>query len=66
MNENGKMAGSVIFKLVGAIAVAILTAVTSIGVAIFKAIENPTGEKKDASVFDLFNLFKKKTNENDK
>lgn len=60
MNGN-KLAGSVIFKLVGAIAIAILTMVTSIGVAIFRAVENPTGEKKDASIFDLFNLFGKKS-----
>lgn len=65
MNENGKMAGSVIFKLVGTIAVAILTMVTSIGVAIFKSIENPTGEKKEASIFDLFkNIGKKENKEN--
>jgi len=63
MNDNGKMAGSVIFRLVGAIAVAILTMVTSTGVAIFRAVENPTGEKKDASIFDLF--FKKKSENNE-
>ena len=59
--DGNKLAGSVIFKLVGAIAIAILTMITSIGVAIFRAVENPTGEKKDASIFDLFNLFGKKS-----
>lgn len=60
MNENGKMAGSVIFKLVGVIVGAIVTLTTTVGVAIFQAVENPTGEKKNASVLDLFKKFGKK------
>ena len=64
MNENGKMAGSVIFKLVGVILGALVTLITTVGVAIFKAIENPTGEKKEASIFDLFKNIGKDKKEN--
>ena len=64
MNENGKMAGSVIFKLVGVIVGALVTLITTVGVAIFKAMENPTGEKKDASIFDLFKNIGKDKKEN--
>lgn len=64
MNENGKMAGSVIFKLVGVILGALVTLITTVGVAIFKAIENPTGEKKEASIFDLFKTIGKDKKEN--
>jgi len=65
MNENGKMAGSVIFKLVGVILGALVTLITTVGVAIFKAIENPTGEKKEASIFDLFKVIGNKEKKED-
>ena len=60
MNENGKMAGSVIFKLVGVIVGALVTFITAIGVAIFQAIEDPTGQNKKASLFDFIKKFSKK------
>lgn len=60
MNENGKMAGSVIFKLVGVILGALITFITAVGVAIFQAIEDPTGQNKKASILDIFKKFSKK------
>lgn len=48
--DDNKMSGSVIFKLVGGIVGAIVIAITSIGVSIFQAIEDPTGEKGNEGV----------------
>ena len=59
MNNDNKMAGSVIFKLVGGILGALVACITAIGVAIFRAVENPTGDKKDASLLgSLMSMFK--------
>lgn len=60
MNENGKMAGSVIFKLVGVIVGALVTFITAVGVAIFQAIENPTGKGNTASILDYAKKFTSK------
>ena len=69
MQEGTKWAGSVIFKLVGGIVGALVACITAIGVAIFQAVENPTGEKKNASLLDYFDfskLFKKKPKKDSK
>ena len=60
MNDNGKMAGSVIFRLVGVILGALITFITAVGVAIFQAIEDPTGTNKKASILDFIKKFSKK------
>lgn len=64
-NEPFKMAGSVIFKLVGGICIALVTFITAVGAAIFGAIENPTGQGKTPGIIDSLvcmfkNLFKDK------
>ena len=60
MNDNGKMAGSVIFRLVGVILGALITFITAVGVAIFQAIEDPTGVNKKAFILDFIKKFSKK------
>lgn len=60
MDKNGKMAGSVIFKLVGVIVGALVTFITAVGVAIFQAVEDPTGKDKKASLLDFVKKFGKK------
>lgn len=64
-NESFKMAGSVIFKLVGGICIALATFITAVGSGIFAAIENPTGQGKTPGITESLicmfkNLFKEK------
>lgn len=61
MDKNGKMAGSVIFKLVGVIVGALVTFITAVGVAIFQAVEDPEGKNRPASLLDFVKKFGKKS-----
>ena len=58
-NEGFKLAGSVIFKLVGGLCIALFTFITAIGVGIFEAIENPDGKGTTPGVVSsLISMFK--------